>query len=340
MCGEHLMRANSIVWLAAFLLGLIGIAAAAAAPDLKAVESKPLFKCSEAEVGAYIGHMQQAEPDLRKRIVRLARKNLGQPYAIYLLGEMPFETYDPQPIYCLTKSDCVVFAEHTYAMSLTGSWPEFMKLLQRIRYRDGQIGVATRNHYTEADWVKSNQWLVTEITGEIAGDKAVPFEERIDRKKFLKGRYDLDVNIPVEVHRDSYLPYTEIDLAEGKLQDGDFVNVVRGVVKPGKSPAEAAKGSVFVGHVGFVAHGPDGTLRMIHSTPPQVREEPIAEYIARSTAKAAELDAEGKPRLVGFKFLRLADDPLANLRKLDGPAAPKVSLPLDDASAFWQERLP
>ena len=186
--------------------------------------------------------MQQAEPDLRKRIVRLARKNLGQPYDIYLLGEMPFETYDPQPIYCLTKSDCVVFAEHTYAMALTGSWPEFMKLLQRIRYRDGQIGVATRNHYTEADWVKSNQWLVTDITGEIAGDKAVPFEERIDRKKFLKGRYDLDVNIPVEVHRDSICRTRRSTSAEGKLQDGDFVNVVRGVVKPGKSPAEAVKG--------------------------------------------------------------------------------------------------
>jgi hypothetical protein len=79
---------------------------------------------------------------------------------------------------------------------------------------------------------------------------------------------------------------------------------------------------------------------MIHSTPPNVREEPLAEYIARSTASAAELDAAGKPRLVGFKFLRLADTPLAKLRQLDGPAAPRVSLPLEDASEFWRQRLP
>ncbi len=93
--------------------------APAAAVDLAKLENKPLYEFSEAEVGAYLGQLQATEPSLRKRIVKLARKNLGQPYDLYLLGEMPFETYDPQPIYCLTKSDCVVFAEHTYAMALT-----------------------------------------------------------------------------------------------------------------------------------------------------------------------------------------------------------------------------
>ncbi|MEX2091178.1 MAG: N-acetylmuramoyl-L-alanine amidase-like domain-containing protein [Pirellulales bacterium] len=333
------------VLLAGFvLLAVLCVSASAESPDIQALESKPLYEFTEAEVGAYIHHLQATEPNLRKRIVHLARKNLGQPYDIYLLGEMPFETYDPQPIYCLSKSDCVVFGEHTYAMALTGDWPAFMKMLQRIRYRDGQIGVATRNHYTEADWVKSNQWLVRDVTAKVAGGEnsencSVTFDERIDRAKFLKGRYGLTVDIPVELHHDQYLPYTEVDRAAPHLEDGDFVNICRGVVKPGNTPADAVPGSVFVGHVGFVAHGPDGTLHMIHSTTPAVREEPLAQYIARSTASAAELDAAGKPRLVGFKFLRLENDPLANLRKLDGPAAPRVSLPLEDASQFWHERL-
>ena len=206
---------------------LASVASAAEPPrgDAAKLADKPLYKFTEAEVGAYLGHLQATEPNLRKRIVHLARKNLGQPYDIYLLGEMPFETYDPQPIYCLTKSDCVVFAEHTYAMALTGDWPAFMRMLQRIRYRDGQIGVATRNHYTEADWVKSNHWLVRDITRDIAGDRGVAFDERIDRAKFLKGRYGLTVDIPVEMHHDLYLPYTEIDRIADHLQDGDFVNV-------------------------------------------------------------------------------------------------------------------
>ncbi|HEX4412246.1 MAG TPA: N-acetylmuramoyl-L-alanine amidase-like domain-containing protein, partial [Lacipirellulaceae bacterium] len=109
---------------------------------------KPLYKCNESEVDTYLKFLSATEPDLRKRIVTIARKNINQPYELYLLGEMPFEPYDPQPIYCLGKSDCLVFTEHTYAMALSHNWPSFMMMLQRIRYRNGHIGVATRNHYT------------------------------------------------------------------------------------------------------------------------------------------------------------------------------------------------
>ena len=105
---------------------------------------------TEAEVDKYLKFLSATEPDLRKRIVHLARKNIGQPYEIYLLGEMPFEPYDPQPIYCLTKSDCLVFTEHTYAMALTDNWPAFMRMLQRIRYRDGQLGVAAGHRVDRA----------------------------------------------------------------------------------------------------------------------------------------------------------------------------------------------
>jgi len=146
------------------------------ASEIAKLVDKPLFTFTEAEVDQYLKFLSATEPDLRKRIMHLARKNIGQPYELYLLGEMPFEPYDPQPIYCLGKSDCLVFSEHTYAMALARDWPSFMRLLQRIRYRDGQLGVATRNHYTEADWNISNRWLVEDITAKLAGDTAVKFK--------------------------------------------------------------------------------------------------------------------------------------------------------------------
>lgn len=290
---------------------------------------KPLYHFTESEVDAYLRFLSAAEPDLRQRILHLARKNIGQPYELYLLGEMPFEPYDPQPLYCLEKSDCVVFAEHTYAMALSQNWPSFMKMLQRIRYRDGHLGVTTRNHYTEADWNISNRWLVDDITAKLAGDKAVTFSEKIDRARFFKNRYKLDVDVPVETHEDLYLPYEEIDRAKQHLEEGDFVNVVRATVPQGGQPASA-----FVGHVGLIAHGPNGEVHLIHSTPPKVLEEPISEYIARSTADNAAKDTAGKPRLVGFKFLRLRENPVENLRQIDGPAAPRVTLPSGDEARF------
>ena len=304
------------------------------ASEVAKLLEKPLYKFTESEVDAYLRFLSASEPDLRKRIVHLARKNVGQPYEIYLLGEMPFEPYDPQPLYCLGKSDCLVFAEHTYAMALSHNWPSFMKMLQRIRYRDGQLGVATRNHYTEADWNVSNNWLVEDMTATLAGDAAVKFEESIDRAKFLKNRYGLDVDVPVVKHRDVYLPFEEIDRAKAELRDGDFVNVVRGVVKKGTPPSEIFGGNAFVGHVGLIVRGDDSNVHMIHSSEPTVREEPIDEYIARSTADMAARDAEGKARLLGFKFLRLRDNPLERLRTIDGADAPRVTLPSGDQAKF------
>ncbi len=295
---------------------------------------EPLYQFTEAEVDLYLRYLQAAEPNLRSRIVTLARKNIGQPYELYLLGEMPFETYDPQPLYCLARSDCVVFSEHTYAMALTGDWPSFMALLQRIRYRDGQIGVATRNHYTEADWNISNRWLVHDITAEIAGDSAVKFQQRIDRAKFLKNRYGLATDIPVETHRDVYVPYSELDRIKDQLQDGDFVNVVRGITKEDDQNSETFGGSAFVGHVGLIATAPDGKVDFIHSSEPAVREEPLVDYIARSNTIRAERMKDGKPVLMGFKFLRLEADPLANLKEIDGSDAPRVTLPHGGQAKF------
>jgi hypothetical protein len=96
--------------------------------------------------------VHQAEPDLRKRSAAIRRKNLGQSDLLTLPGEFPFEPHDNLRLFSLERSDCVIFAEHTDAMALSRSWEKFFWMLQRIRYRDGAIGVSTRNHYTEMDW--------------------------------------------------------------------------------------------------------------------------------------------------------------------------------------------
>lgn len=332
---KHLLLAS--LFAAATAVAAEPATAPSPAPAADPLAAKPLYQFTEPEVGAYLAHLHATEPDLRKRIVHLARKNLGQPYELYLLGEMPFETHDPQPLYSIAKSDCLVFTEHTLAMALTSDWTGFMRLLQRIRYRDGQIGVVTRNHFTETDWNPSNRWLATDITAELAGPRTVKFDEKIDRSRFLKNRYKLTVSIPVEEHRDTFFPYAEAvgpvpspggnaSLA-AQLQDGDIIEVVRGIVKKGAPANDIFGGSAWIGHVGLAAHGADGTLHIIHSSDPKVREETLADFIARETAHNAERDAAGKPRLLGFKFLRLAADPLANLKQLDGADAPHVTLP-------------
>jgi hypothetical protein len=251
------------------------------------------------EAGRYVAWVHEAEPDLRKRIAAIARKNLGQPYRLNLLGEFPYQVHDDLPMFSLDHSDCVVFAEHTYAMALSQSWEEFFWMLQRIRYRDGIVGVATRNHYTEMDWNIANRWLVTDVSAELAGPDGPAYTMTIDRARFLKTRHHTDVNIPIETSRQAYVPKDRVAAIAGQLREGDLVNVI-----------STRDGQYWASHVGLVVLGPDGQRHFLHSSDPQVREETFESYIARAAAREERNRQAGKNGqvLAGFKFLRLNDD--------------------------------
>lgn len=260
---------------------------------------KPIHRMTPFEAGQYIAHMHRAEPDLRKRIAAIGRQNIGQPYSLHLLGEFPYEIHDSLPMFSLSHSDCVVFAEHTYAMALSQSWEEFFWMLQRIRYRDGVIGVATRNHYTETDWNVANRWLVTDISAELAGADGPVYDMRIDRARFLRTRHGTVRDIPVETSRQAYVPKERVAAIAHQLREGDLVNVI-----------STRGGESWASHVGLVVLGPEGERRFLHSSAPQVREETFDAYIARVAGREARDARAGKPGqvLAGFKFLRLNDD--------------------------------
>jgi hypothetical protein len=278
---------------------------------------RPLFRETVAQVGDDISELHAREPEFTKREVELARRNVGQPYDLYLLGEAPFETIDAQPVFNLQKSDCVVFVEHTLAMAMSDRFSTFLKNLQRIRYHDGQIGVLTRNHYTEADWNPNNAWFLKDITDDLVGDKAGHYVAKTDRATFFKERYKLATTMPAETTKVSYVPYSELVAIKPKLKSGDIIEFVKG-----DSPSNA-----WVHHLGIIAVMPDGAVHVIHSTPPRVREEAIETYVARATKDIIKLDAQKKPRHRGFKFLRPVEDPLAAMRDVDGKLAPRVSVP-------------
>jgi hypothetical protein len=266
---------------------------------IESVLQKQIYQMTPVEAGRYIAWAHAAEPDLRKRIAAIGRKNLGQPYLLNLLGEFPFEVHDDLPLFSLERSDCVVFAEHTYAMALSRSWEEFFWMLQRIRYRDGVIAVATRNHYTEMDWNVANGWLVTDVSAQLAGPDGPSYAMRVDRARFLKTRHNTERAIPVETSRQSYVPKEQVAAIARQLQEGDFVNVI-----------STRDGEHWASHVGLVVLGPGGERHLLHSQEPKVREESFDSFIARAAEREARNAREGKngQRLAGFKFLRLNDD--------------------------------
>jgi hypothetical protein len=246
-----------------------------------AAEPKQIYQMSPQEAGAFIAELRRAEPDLRKRIAAIGRRNIGQPYKLNLLGEFPYELHDTLPMYSLSASDCLVFAEHTYAMALSSSWEEFFWTLQRIRYKDGVIGVASRNHYMEVDWNINNRWLLWDASA------GASYAMRVDRAQFLLSQHHVQRDIPVQDTVEAFLPVARALQEFGTLGEGDMVEVV-----------SLRKGQHMVTHVGLVVLDTQGTRRLLHSAAPEVREETFEGFVTRTQARANN-------GLAGFKFLRL-----------------------------------
>ena len=296
---------------------------------LKELLAKPLYEFNESDIDVYLPYLQYTIPGLRDRIQHLARKNLNQPYEIYLLGEYPVEIYDAQPLYCLDKSDCVVFCEHILAMSLAYDWQSFFAILQRIRYKDGIISYATRNHYGEYDWMLSNTWLAEDMTKELVGERAIFDTTHVNKTHFFKKR-GVPYTLPEDSLVWSFISLELIPKILPQLQTGDLVNVVRGY-----------KHNKWVGHFGFVMVNDDGTVNFLHSAPPQVKEQPFLELL--DAVKVSNLEKEEynipieatneeikaynenhedqqayervQAYTLGYRFLRLKENPLQSILK-------------------------
>jgi hypothetical protein len=246
-----------------------------------AAEPKQIYQMSPQEAGAFIAEMKRSEPDLRKRVAAIGRRNIGQPYKLNLLGEFPFELHDKLPMFSLEASDCLVFAEHTYAMALSASWEEFFWTLQRIRYKDGVIGVASRNHFMEVDWNVNNRWLLSDASS------GASYAMHVDRAQFLLARHHVQREIPAQDTVEAYLPVERALREFGTLEEGDMVEVV-----------SLRKGRHMVTHVGLVVLDAEGKRRFLHSAEPAVREEPFDAFVDRTQARPGS-------GLAGFKFMRL-----------------------------------
>ncbi len=311
------------------------------------LKEKKLYELNPKDMNEYLGYIQNLIPDVPNRVMHLARKNLGQQYKIYLLGEFPFEIYDTDPLFCLEKSDCLVFTEHIYAMSLAKDWQQFFSLLQRIRYKDGEISTTTRNHSTIPQWIENNNWLIEDIMNEIDPMLTRPIQFKFNPNNELISDYKVNPNFPTQEVSTSYIPLDNISKIIDKLKPGDFVNVIRGFEEP----------NLWCSHVGFITKNEDGTVNFLDSAEPVVRETPLLEYVERCRKnnesykinnklvderkknpdlnkgkkflffKSKEKSLKKKPLHFGFKFYHIETDPIKNLIDIDGADAPRVTGP-------------
>lgn len=129
----------------------------------------------------------------------IGEEYLGAKYIYDPLGEE--KAPDKDPLIRTDAFDCVTFVE----TSLVGGDVE---KLNKIRYKNGEIGILTRNHFVEVDWLKNNANIVENVSNDYG--KTEIKSVIIDKKNWFKKNYNIKTDFEKEFAEIEYIPYKKL----------------------------------------------------------------------------------------------------------------------------------
>ena len=253
------------------------------------------------------------------RAVEATRSLVGAPYAVSPLGEGAGR--DPDPRFRLDRFDCMTFVETAIALGSAPSLDAAPALLDDIRYSDA-VDWAHRNHEVLSQWIPANvrKGWIADVAREVAGDRAIVVEDAYTPARWRRlealGRAIPDIPPalrPVGRFSIGAIPPAELPAVATRIPEGAILVVLR---------AAAEDRVTRVTHVALAVRGPDGALRVRHASwngrAGQVREEPLAPFLARQARAAA------RP-VVGIGVLAILDN--AGRAALLAPHPASATLP-------------
>lgn len=143
---------------------------------------------SNARIQDELRRIHRQTASLPQRLEAISALLLGARYKLGPLGEGPDGEFDREPLIRFDAFDCTTFIETVMALSLNSDLDAATLTLQRVRYRDGHIDYAWRNHFIELDWVPNNvrAGYLRDITAEVAGPNAVKVHKTISKRDWYR----------------------------------------------------------------------------------------------------------------------------------------------------------
>ncbi len=145
------------------------------------------FAKIDSELGSiYIKAEQQGVLGLPlgQRVEYFSRLFLGRPYLGGALGEGAQAAFDNDPLYRFDAFDCTTFVETVISLSISRSAEQFPSVMNSIRYKDGVVGLFSRNHFTSADWIPNGErlHLLKDVTLDIGQNDSSELQTLIDKR--------------------------------------------------------------------------------------------------------------------------------------------------------------
>tara|TARA_R110000744_G_scaffold98432_3_gene190224 strand:+ start:818 stop:1615 length:798 start_codon:yes stop_codon:yes gene_type:complete len=222
------------------------------------------------------------QPDFGSTIVSVGKTFMKTPYVAKTLEIGDTETL----VVNLQGLDCTTFVENVLAFSKLlrqkdPSFNTFIKNLEVIRYKDGELdGYASRLHYF-SEWIANNaeKGILKDITGEIGGreiTKDINFmSTHRDLYPFLADEANFDKIKASENYLNSQaicvLAQDKIAENEDLIQSGDIIALATSI------------NGLDVTHTGIATREKDGRIHLLHASTSsmevEVSKKPLAEYL-------------------------------------------------------------
>jgi hypothetical protein len=138
---------------------------------------------------------KRAAGDVKGVFLEAISAALGTAHSWTVPGEGPTAPYDRDTEYDFNIGNCVTWVEQILAMVRSGGdFDGFVKELHKIRYLDGVVDYAMRNHFQEADWIPNNiaADYIADIVTAIAGEDAPSVSAKINKKNWYAAKTSLD----------------------------------------------------------------------------------------------------------------------------------------------------
>tara|TARA_R110000765_G_scaffold85748_6_gene165288 strand:- start:1910 stop:2752 length:843 start_codon:yes stop_codon:yes gene_type:complete len=222
------------------------------------------------------------QPDFGSTIVSVGKTFMKTPYVAKTLEIGDTETL----VVNLQGLDCTTFVENVLAFSMLlkqqeDSFDAFVKNLEVIRYKDGDLdGYASRLHYF-SEWIANNaeKGLLKDITGEIGGAEITKDIDFMSTHRDLYPFLADDANFEKIKASENYLNSQEICvLAQDKIAENEHL------IQSGDIIALATSiNGLDVTHTGIATREKDGRIHLLHastgSMEVEVSKKPLAEYL-------------------------------------------------------------
>jgi glycosyltransferase involved in cell wall biosynthesis len=225
-----------------------------------------------------------SDKPLNEIVVEVARSFLGTEY----VGHTLETSGEEKLVINLRGLDCTTLLENVVVLSRLikqekTSFEEYAQELIAIRYRDGKLDkYSSRLHYF-SDWLYNNgeKGIVTDITKDLGGK---PYDKKINfmtenRDKYRQLGSDDFFNEMERVERELathdfyYIPQSEVEENEDKVQNGDLIAITSTVE------------GLDIAHVTIALHQ-NKRLHIIHASSSLdkvvISEDPLAEYLKKN----------------------------------------------------------